>query len=137
MHEGGLLSRTRCALWVRPDGLITTPEMLCWAMEQRASPKRLNVHVLTEMTLEYFRLERSRIHSASTRPSPTAPGPPHLAALSAGAIRAVRDRRRLQERRTHSLTWPYSNQPLRATLRVVAGNNIGQTNFTAFGITHS
>jgi hypothetical protein len=53
--------------------------MLCWAMEQRASPKRLNVHVLTEMTLEYFRLERSRIHSRLDQalapgPRPAAPG---------------------------------------------------------------
>lgn len=62
VHKGGLfLSRPRCAVWVRPDGLMTagaiaTPDMLCWAMDQRNRPARLNVHVVTEMTLEYFRL---------------------------------------------------------------------------------
>lgn len=56
-----MLNRTRVALWVRPDGLTTagavaTPELLCWAMEQRGRPQRLNTYVLTELTLEYFRL---------------------------------------------------------------------------------
>lgn len=61
-HEGGLfLGHTRYALWVRPDALITagaiaTPAMLCWAMDQRGHPQRINSFVLTEMTLEYFRL---------------------------------------------------------------------------------
>lgn len=35
------------------------------------------------------------------------------------------------------MTWSYPDQPLRATLRVVAGNNIGQTKVSSFGITHS
>lgn len=62
VYEGGLiLSRRRCALWVLPEGLVTagavaTPDMLCWAMEQRGVPNRLNTFVLTEMTLEYFRI---------------------------------------------------------------------------------
>lgn len=61
-YAGGLyLDRTRCALWVRPDGSVTagavaTPEMLCWAMEQRYQQARINSLVLTEMTLEYFRI---------------------------------------------------------------------------------
>ncbi|WP_167455505.1 AlbA family DNA-binding domain-containing protein [Streptomyces tirandamycinicus] len=60
--NGGLyLGRTRCAVWVRPDGLVTagataTSDMLCWAMNDSAWAQRLNVHVLTEMTLEYFRI---------------------------------------------------------------------------------
>ncbi|MEU5298963.1 AlbA family DNA-binding domain-containing protein [Streptomyces umbrinus] len=60
--DGGLyLGRTRCTVWVRPDGLVTagavaTSEMLCWAVSESSWLQRLNVHVLTEMTLEYFRL---------------------------------------------------------------------------------
>jgi hypothetical protein len=62
VFEGGrLLSRGRCALWVRPDGVMTagaiaTPDMLGWGMDERGRPGRINVAVLTEMTLEYFRL---------------------------------------------------------------------------------
>ncbi|MFC7763538.1 helix-turn-helix domain-containing protein [Catellatospora bangladeshensis] len=61
-YAGGLyLDKTRCALWIRPDGSVTagavaTPELLCWAMEQRGTPNRINSLVLTEMTLEYFRI---------------------------------------------------------------------------------
>lgn len=60
--EGGLyLNKTRSALWIRPDGIVTggglaTTALLCWAMEQRNMPERLNVVVLTEMTVEYFRI---------------------------------------------------------------------------------
>ncbi|MFI0410603.1 helix-turn-helix domain-containing protein [Actinomadura sp. 3N508] len=73
-HEGGLfLGRTRCALWVRPDGLTTagaiaTPDMLCWAMDQRGYAQRINAYVLTEMTLEYFRIADEVV-------APRAPGP--------------------------------------------------------------
>jgi hypothetical protein len=73
-HEGGLfLGRTRCALWVRPDGLMTagaiaTPAMLGWAMDQRGRPQRINTFVLTEMTLEYFRLADELV-------APQVPGP--------------------------------------------------------------
>ncbi|MEU0486244.1 ATP-binding protein [Streptosporangium sp. NPDC006013] len=62
IHEGAMfLGRGRCALLIRPDGLMTagavaTPDMLCWAMEQRNQPQRINAHVLSELTLEYFRL---------------------------------------------------------------------------------
>jgi hypothetical protein len=38
--------------------------------------------------------------------------------------------------RDYSVTWRYVDQPLRARLRIVAGNNIGQTNLTSFGIIH-
>jgi hypothetical protein len=61
-HEGGVVvSQNRRAVWIRPDGLMTaaaiaTPAMLCWAMETRGRPQRLNSLVLAEMTLEYFRL---------------------------------------------------------------------------------
>ncbi|GAA1613932.1 hypothetical protein GCM10009733_007580 [Nonomuraea maheshkhaliensis] len=61
-HEGGvLIGQGRRAVWVRPDGVTTaaaiaTPAMLCWAMEARGLPQRLNSLVLAEMTLEYFRL---------------------------------------------------------------------------------
>lgn len=58
---GGLLigKRGRAAILLRPDGLITagaaaTADMLGWAMQSQ--PDRLNPFVLTEMTLEYFRL---------------------------------------------------------------------------------
>jgi hypothetical protein len=37
-------------------GAIATPAMLGWAMDQRGHPQRINTFVLTEMTLEYFRL---------------------------------------------------------------------------------
>lgn len=55
------LGRGRCALLLRPDGLMTagavaTPDMLCGAMDSRGRPERINVYVLTELTLEYFRL---------------------------------------------------------------------------------
>lgn len=62
VHEGGLfLNQGHRGLWVRPDGRVTagavaTPDALCWGMESRQVPNRLNVYVLTEMTLEYFRL---------------------------------------------------------------------------------
>ncbi|GGL55205.1 AlbA family DNA-binding domain-containing protein [Planomonospora parontospora] len=61
-HEGGLfIGHNRCAIWVQPNGVMTagaiaTPAMLCWAMDQRGRPERLSTYVLTEMTLEYFRL---------------------------------------------------------------------------------
>ncbi|AQZ62941.1 unnamed protein product [[Actinomadura] parvosata subsp. kistnae] len=62
-YEGGVVvgQDHRWAVWVRPDGLMTaaaiaTPAMLCWAMEARQRPQRLNSLVLAEMTLEYFRL---------------------------------------------------------------------------------
>jgi hypothetical protein len=72
--NGGLfIGRTRCAVWVRPDGLLTagavaTPDMLCWGMDYRALVQRINVHVLTEMTLEYFRLADKLV-------APRVPGP--------------------------------------------------------------
>ncbi|MDI1466291.1 ATP-binding protein [Catellatospora sp. KI3] len=59
---GGLyLDQTRYALWVRPNGLITaglpaTSDLLGWAMEQYSRRERINPWVLTEMTLEYFRI---------------------------------------------------------------------------------
>jgi hypothetical protein len=42
----------------------------------------------------------------------------------------------VRDGRDYSATWPYPDQPPRARLRIVAGNNVGQTNFTAFGIIH-
>ncbi|MGW6009220.1 AlbA family DNA-binding domain-containing protein [Streptomyces sp. NPDC055210] len=61
--NGGLfIGRPRSAVWVRPDGLITAgavanPDMLCWGAQQSAPVvMRINAHVVTEMTLEYFRL---------------------------------------------------------------------------------
>jgi hypothetical protein len=38
--------------------------------------------------------------------------------------------------RDYSVTWRYPDQPLRARLRIVAGNNVGQTKFTSLGIIH-
>jgi hypothetical protein len=60
-HEGGLLlSDSRRAIWVRPDGsviaaAVATDGMLCHAMSQRAESARLNVIALSEANLEYFR----------------------------------------------------------------------------------
>jgi hypothetical protein len=61
--SGGLfIGRPRSAVWVRPDGLMTAgavanSEMLCWGAQQSAPVvMRINAHVVTEMTLEYFRL---------------------------------------------------------------------------------
>ncbi|MFF3378078.1 helix-turn-helix domain-containing protein [Streptomyces sp. NPDC002680] len=60
--SGGLfIGRQRCAVWVRPDGLMTSgavanPDMLCWGAQYLAPVQRINTHVVTEMTLEYFRL---------------------------------------------------------------------------------
>ncbi|WP_165983977.1 helix-turn-helix domain-containing protein [Streptomyces sp. YIM 98790] len=60
--SGGLfIGRRRCAVWVRPDGLMTAGavanmDMLCWGAQPLARVQRINVHVVTEMTLEYFRL---------------------------------------------------------------------------------
>lgn len=63
VHEGGLLlnKSDRAALWVRPEGIVTaaalaTPAMLNWAMESRSRDSRLNTIVLTELTLEFFRI---------------------------------------------------------------------------------
>jgi hypothetical protein len=42
----------------------------------------------------------------------------------------------VRDGRDYSVTWPYPDQPLRARLRIVAGNNVGQTNFTSLGIIH-
>ncbi|MGW4034601.1 AlbA family DNA-binding domain-containing protein [Streptomyces sp. NPDC004838] len=64
-HEGGLLLTVpaRNGLLVEQDGAVTgaaaaTPEMLGWAMEYYSSSgaQRISVFVLTEITLEYFRL---------------------------------------------------------------------------------
>ena len=61
--SGGLfIGRPRSAVWVRPDGLMTAgavanPDMLCWGAQQSLPVvMRINAHVVTEMTLEYFRL---------------------------------------------------------------------------------
>ncbi|UWE10202.1 hypothetical protein [Actinacidiphila bryophytorum] len=59
--EGGLLlSDSRRAIWVRPDGsviaaAVATDSMLCHAMSQRTESARLNVIALSEVNLEYFR----------------------------------------------------------------------------------
>ncbi|WP_034088901.1 AlbA family DNA-binding domain-containing protein [Streptacidiphilus albus] len=63
--DGGLLltSPPRWGLWVEADGSVTAAvaadrEMLGWAMESYGSHQfgRISVFVLTEITLEYFRL---------------------------------------------------------------------------------
>jgi len=62
VYDGGLMiAKRERVLWVRPDGLVTaaasaTEQLLGWAMEQRGVPQRLNTFVLTELTLEYFRV---------------------------------------------------------------------------------
>ncbi|MFF4055603.1 helix-turn-helix domain-containing protein [Streptomyces sp. NPDC001668] len=64
-HEGGLLlaDAPRRGLLIESDGAVTgaaaaTSEMLGWAMEQHSGGegRRISVFVLTEITLEYFRL---------------------------------------------------------------------------------
>ncbi|MGW4102087.1 AlbA family DNA-binding domain-containing protein [Streptomyces sp. NPDC004976] len=64
-REGGLLlaDAPRRGLLIESDGAVTgaaaaTSEMLGWAMERNngGGPRRISVFVLTEMTLEYFRL---------------------------------------------------------------------------------
>lgn len=64
-HEGGLLlaDASRRALLIESDGAVTgaaaaNADMLGWAMESSYvnEPRRISVFVLTEITLEYFRL---------------------------------------------------------------------------------
>jgi hypothetical protein len=61
-EDGALLSDGRKALWIQENGLATAAavvhdEMLAWATRTPpASPYRLNLIALTELTLEYFRL---------------------------------------------------------------------------------
>ncbi|MGF1431059.1 AlbA family DNA-binding domain-containing protein [Kitasatospora sp. LaBMicrA B282] len=64
-HDGGLLhtSPSRWGLWVEADGSVTAAvaadrDMLGWAMDRYGSHQtgRLSVFVLTELTLEYYRL---------------------------------------------------------------------------------
>ncbi|MFJ2907346.1 helix-turn-helix domain-containing protein [Streptomyces sp. NPDC087212] len=72
--SGGLfIGRTSRAVAVRPDGLMTagavaTPDMLCWGVNHLAPVQRINAHVVTEMTLEYFSLADKLI-------VPRVPGP--------------------------------------------------------------
>ncbi|WP_344016473.1 hypothetical protein, partial [Streptomyces thermospinosisporus] len=64
-HDGGLLltQPPRRGLWIESDGAVTaavaaTRDMLGWAMERYSggADRRISVFVLTEITLEYFRL---------------------------------------------------------------------------------
>jgi hypothetical protein len=64
-HEGGLLlaDASRRGLLIESDGAVTgaaaaNADMLGWAMESSSviEPRRISVFVLTEITLEYFRL---------------------------------------------------------------------------------
>lgn len=61
VREGALaVGDRRCLLNVDTSGLVSagavaTSNMLCWAMDSRGYPNRLNVLAITEMTLEYFR----------------------------------------------------------------------------------
>ncbi|WP_030619312.1 helix-turn-helix domain-containing protein [Streptomyces fulvoviolaceus] len=64
-HEGGLLlaDGSRRGLLIESDGAVTgaaaaNADMLGWAMEASSviEPRRISVFVLTEITLEYFRL---------------------------------------------------------------------------------
>ncbi|GAA3495887.1 hypothetical protein GCM10019016_029880 [Streptomyces prasinosporus] len=64
-HDGGLLltQPPRRGLWIESDGAVTaavaaTRDMLGWAMERYSggADRRISVFVLTEITLECFRL---------------------------------------------------------------------------------
>lgn len=74
IEAGALIkSEPRKAIRVEPDGTVTaaalaTHDMLGWASRPQDSYQRLNVIVLTEMTLEYYRLVDTHI-------TPQAPGP--------------------------------------------------------------
>lgn len=61
-EDGALLSDGRQAIWMQDNGLLTAAaladeNMLAWSRRpSAASPYRLDLFALTEMTLEYFRL---------------------------------------------------------------------------------
>jgi hypothetical protein len=62
LDDGALLSDGRKAVWLQENGLLTAAavvndSMMAWTWRAvPASPYRLNLIALTEMTLEYFRM---------------------------------------------------------------------------------
>jgi hypothetical protein len=74
IENGALVkSEPRRAIRIDPDGTVTaaalaTEDMLGWASQRQGTTQPLNVIVLTEMTLEYFRLVDTHIKPRATGP---------------------------------------------------------------------